>query len=231
MPESIESLRKPRIEVVNLPINSISPDPKNPNRIPEDLLEALGRDIVARGFVQPVLVRSGNQRPPGHPEAEWVIVDGEHRWTKLKEFGAEECPCVIDPLENEEDAQVRMLTMNRLRGEFVPVKLARLLVDLSESMGEDELRTRLSMDEGEFRDTLEFAGFDDDVSQKLGARIEAERKAAPEVLQFVMSKADAAKVEKVIEPLVNDDTDRGKALVAVCEDYASRPVRAVPDPD
>ena len=68
------------LNVVEVPIDDLRPDPANPRRISEAELEALTRSIREWGFVQPVLARAedrtvigGHQRltagaaPPAAP--------------------------------------------------------------------------------------------------------------------------------------------------------------------
>ena len=86
------------------------------------------------------------------------IIDGEHRWRVLGELGAETVPCIVDEAD-EADADIRMITMNRLRGQFVPVKLAHLLADLAQRIDRKELEKRLSMDPAELKDLLELGDF------------------------------------------------------------------------
>ena len=45
------------LEVVEVPIDDLRPDPANPRRISDAQIEALTRSLKEYGFVQPVLVR------------------------------------------------------------------------------------------------------------------------------------------------------------------------------
>jgi ParB family chromosome partitioning protein len=214
MSKSIEEgLRQPDLQIENLPIESVQPDPANPNELPDDLLDTLKQDVRERGFVQPVLVR-----PLEGEEERYQIIDGEHRWKVLLELGAETVPAVVEDV-SEDDARLRNITMNRLRGSFVPIKLALLLADLNQRIPEDELRRRLGMDEAELKDSLRLAEFTDELPDKVREATEREEKEAPEVLQFVLTKRDAKVVERVIGKLTNETTDRAKALVQLCREY------------
>lgn len=205
-----------QIELENIPVDLIDPDPDNPNEIDEAMMEALSAEID-RGFVQPILVRPAGDR--------WKLVDGEHRWRLVTDKGYPTIPAVIDRSfadgqEGEDEAKVKLLTMNRLRGQFVPIKLAYVLADLTKRIPEDQLRKRLGMDAGELRDNLRLANFTDDVGERLRENIEREARDAPAVLTFVCANPqDAAAISRVVDALVGDDVDRGQALAAICRAY------------
>lgn len=86
------------------------------------------------------------------------IIDGEHRWRVLGELGAETVPCVVDET-NATDAEVRMLTMNRLRGSFVPIKLAHMLADLASRTEPKDIQKRLGMDAKEMKNLLDLGDY------------------------------------------------------------------------
>jgi len=139
------------VEVRNIPLGDIEPEPSNPNEMSDEILEALKDDIRRRGFVQPILVR-----PVGEG---YRIIDGEHRWRVMGELGAAVIPSVVVN-DDETDARVRMLTMNRLRGEFVPVRLAHLLADLAKRVDPGEIGKRLGMGKAELAELLDLGGWE-----------------------------------------------------------------------
>lgn len=215
MAKSIEELRDIDLEVVKLPIDSVEPDPQNPNELPDDMMDTLKQDVKERGFVQPIVVR-----PLGEVEGEkrYMLIDGEHRWRVLRDLGFEVVPAVVDDL-SESDAKIRNITMNRLRGQLVPIKLAFLLADLHKHISEEELTRRLGMDASEFKDTLRLANFTDDVAESVKSATQREEREAPEVLQFVLSKRDAKVVEDVLAKITDETTDRAAALVILARAY------------
>ena len=208
MSESIESMRRFGVGVVDLPTGKLKPDPDNPNKIGQDIMNALRRDITERGFFQPVLVRpmKGGYR----------IIDGEHRWRILSEAKAKTVPCVIDDALDD-DAKVRMITMNRLQGRPDPVKLADLLVELVGRLDEDELRERLAVDEEEWVDLTAPTQFDEGVEGVLAAALDEEGLAAPEVLRWRLGPRQAQQVEERLKELTEDGTSRADALIAILE--------------
>lgn len=212
MAESIDSMRRERLAVSDIPTDLIQPDPANPNTVSDELMEALRADIVKRGFVQPVVVR-----PEPGKEDRYLIVDGEHRWKVLKAAGAETIPCVID-IAGEDDGRLRMLTMNRLRGEFVPVRMAGILARLAGEMDEDELTERLGMDDDEYTAVMAAESAGADVNDRLAAALQREQDNAPEVLTWKFSPEQAATVEAaIIERMVAGAKTRADALIEMLE--------------
>ena len=104
-----------------------------------------------------------------HPEGgrRYRIVDGEHRWRTLGELGAETVPCVIEAESNEVDANIRMVTMNRLRGHFVPIKLAHLLADLATRVDRKEMEKRLGMDASDMKNLLDLGDYTEPPAPKV----------------------------------------------------------------
>jgi ParB/RepB/Spo0J family partition protein len=207
-----------QIDIRSIPIADIDLTPGNPNFVDEETMEALGREID-RGFVQPILVRPNGDR--------WTCVDGEHRLKIVAERGFRTIPAVVEPIDDVE-GRVRLLTMNRLRGQFVPIQLAHFLVNLSQEVPEDELRKRLGMEAGEFRDTLRLANLTDPVAEAVRTAREREEADAPVVLHFALRPRDAEAIERALAPMVNGDVDRGRALAKICREYTptAKPKRA-----
>jgi ParB family transcriptional regulator, chromosome partitioning protein len=200
------------LEVVLLPVGEIDPDPANPNLMDDALYESLRADIEEHGFTQPILVRRGEN-------GRYQLIDGEHRWRAVAELGYGAIPSVVTD-DDGDDAKVRLLTMNRLRGTFVPIKLAYVLADLAQRIPEDELRRRLGMEAGELRDHLRLANFTDELGLKLREGVEREDRAAPLVLTFVIRhEKDAAAIERVVNKVVGERTDRGQALAKICRAF------------
>ena len=212
MAESIDSMRRSSVEITDLPTAEIRPDPLNPNQVNDQMMAALRADILERGFVQPVLVR------PVPTDADfdgYYIIDGEHRWKVLKEAGAETVPCVIDDA-GEDDARLRLLSMNRLRGEFVPVKLAGLLAKLASQMNETELRERLGMEDEEYAAALQIGSAGADVDERLAAAMVAEAQNAPEVLTWRLPTEVAEKVEAEIQARLEAGAEsRAEAMIGL----------------
>lgn len=218
MPDrTVEELREElEIEIEPVAVDLIDPIPDNPNEVDEAKMAALSREID-RGFVQPIVVRPGK-------DGRWNLVDGEHRWLLVKEKGHASIPAVIDRnyedgQAGDDEARIRSLTLNELRGQAVPIKMAYVLADLAKRIPEKELRTRLGMDEAQLRDHLRLATFTDDLGDRLREHRDREDREAPKVLAFTCSQRDAALIERVVEAVAGDTLDSGKALAKICREH------------
>lgn len=205
MAESIESIRRERVEVVEIPTDRIEPDPSNPNKMTDSVLEALAEDVRTKGFVQPVLVR-----PSGDT---YLIVDGEHRWRVLRDLGIEVVPCVIDD-RPEDDARMRMVSMNRLRGKPAPGKLAGVLADLSDTIGPEAVTEALAMDDEEMVEALApnpVEGVEEHPIEQPEAQ--------PVVMKWRMNPESAEKVEAALEARqVAGAATRADALIELLDE-------------
>lgn len=210
---SIEDLSAElQIDLRHIPVDDIDPTPGNPNVLTDEIRDALSSELD-RGFVQPIVVRPEGDR--------WRLIDGEHRWELVREKGYKAIPAVVTD-DDETEGRIRLLTINRLRGQFVPIQLAYFLADLAKTVPEDELRKRLGMEASEFRDSLALATFTDPIDVAVRAAREQEEREAPVVLHFALSQRDAKVVEEAVATLVSSSVDRGRALAKICRDHKSK---------
>jgi hypothetical protein len=153
------------------------------------------------------------------PHLSIEMVDGEHRTRILADLGATTVPAVVVEGVEEDEARIRLLSMNKLRGQFVPIRLAYLLRDLASRIDEKELRRRLGFDAAEFRDTLRLTEFTEPFADTLRTAVQRESKEAPVVVKFVCSARDAAAIDRVVDKLVEGKVDRGQALAKICRKF------------
>ena len=114
-----------RIKVIErYPIDRIKPNPWNPNRMEDWQIEKLKESIKRFGFVDPVLVR-----PSSDPDADYEIIDGEHRWRAAKEMKLKEIPVVIIEDVDNKEAQVLTVVSNELKGTADPAILFDIVVE------------------------------------------------------------------------------------------------------
>jgi DNA modification methylase len=147
--------------VEQVPIDLLRPDPANPRRLTDEVLEALERSMRAYGCVQPILAR----RPDG------TVVGGHQRLVVARRIGLATVPVVWLDITVER-ARLLGLALNHISGSWDEQLLARLLAELDATLGldlsisgfgEDELRGLLrSLDAREKRDRPE--DFDLDVA-------------------------------------------------------------------
>jgi len=74
------------------------------------------------------------------PEREgcFLLIDGYHRWKAVADLGIDELPCEVWEISVEE-AKIRGLQLNYLRGRPVPQRLAGVLHDLGATYSLEDL--------------------------------------------------------------------------------------------
>lgn len=121
--------------------NRIEPNDYNPNEMEQEAFEAIVAAARIEGMNQPVIVR------PNLAKTGWyIIVDGENRWKVCVELKAKHTPCVVYEF-TEAMAKARTISFNNLRGKHVPIKLARLLVDLHKEFSPAQVRAMTGVTE------------------------------------------------------------------------------------
>lgn len=201
-----------RMEVVLIELNSITPNDYNPNSVPEDILAKLSQEIAQKGLTVPIIVRSrGNG---------YEIVDGFHRWLICRNLGFKEIPCIIQDF-SENEAKIKTLQLNYMRGQAVPIKLASLIHDLSKEIKLEDLAKRLPYEEVQLKDNLELLKLPDDFGKTLELKAQEEAGELPSVISFVVYKHQLSVIEEAIktalETLPKETKNlRAKALENIC---------------
>jgi ParB/RepB/Spo0J family partition protein len=116
-----------------VPIDKVEKNDYNPNSMEAELFEEITRQVKEEGMNQPLLCRVNPAK-----EGYYLIIDGEHRYEAAVIAGKKFIPIIVVPFD-ETRAKVRTLSMNGLRGQNIPIKLARLLVDLHKEFSSAEI--------------------------------------------------------------------------------------------
>jgi DNA modification methylase len=128
----------PALNIEQIPIDELRPDPANPRRIGDEELDALGRSLRQFGFVQPVLARREDR----------AVIGGHQRLLAARRLGLATVPVTFLDLSIEQ-SRLLNLALNKISGSWDEQLLARLLADLNASQnvdltlsgfGEDEIR-------------------------------------------------------------------------------------------
>jgi ParB family transcriptional regulator, chromosome partitioning protein len=125
---STDGVRDSGEELRELPVELISPNPKQPRRrFDQESLASLASSLGERGVLQPVLVRP---RPGGSYE----LVAGERRWRAAQIAGLQSIPAIV---REREDAQAleAALVENMAREDLNPIEEARACAALVEELG------------------------------------------------------------------------------------------------
>lgn len=115
-------------ELRQIPIELISPNPRQPRRrFDSEQLAALAASLQERGVLQPVLVRP---KPGGRYE----LIAGERRWRAAKIAELTEVPAIV---RRHDDAATLELALieNMAREDLNPVEEARACAALVEELG------------------------------------------------------------------------------------------------
>ncbi len=139
------------LQVVEVPIDQLRPDPANPRRISKAELEALTRSLKEWGFVQPVLARKEDS----------TVIGGHQRLLAARRLGYKTVPVTFLDISVEQ-ARLLNLALNKISGDWDQELLARMLADLKpvedidlslSGFSEDELAKLLkSLDHREKRE-------------------------------------------------------------------------------
>ncbi|TWG88995.1 ParB family chromosome partitioning protein [Mesorhizobium sp. J18] len=109
-----------------VPIELVSPNPRNPRRnFAEEDLADLAQSVREHGIVQPVIVRPAPK--PGHYE----IIAGERRWRAAQRAGLTELPVIIREVDDRAALELAIIE-NVQRADLNPVEEAngyQLLMD------------------------------------------------------------------------------------------------------
>ncbi len=137
------------VDVVDVPINQLRPDPSNPRRISEDELDALERSLRQFGFVQPVVALRADQ----------TVIGGHQRLVAARRLGLTSVPVIWLDISAEQ-ARLLGLALNKISGSWDDTLLARLL---------SELQAVPDLD-------LSLSGFDEDEVKELLRSLEVREK-------------------------------------------------------
>lgn len=125
-------MRETRIEnrVTSIPIDKLTAHPGSPNRMSKRNFARLVRNIERTGRYEPLVVRRQGDG--------FQIINGHHRCMALKQLGHETIDAVVWDVDDDE-ADVLLCTLNRLKGTDVLEKKLALLNRLNRNMHAREM--------------------------------------------------------------------------------------------
>ena len=201
------------MKITNIPVEKLSPNPWNPNRMSPEMKHKLKEYIKREGFVEPIVVRLKGDG--------YEILGGFHRWSIAKELGYATVPCVIVSLDDRR-AKILSINLNEMKGQSLPDLLANLVHDLSKEMNLEDLETQLPYSINELKDSLELLKIPDGLEAYLAEEAARQEKLRPQILSFVVDDAEAveAAIKAAMARQENNPT-RGRALLEICRHYLS----------
>ncbi len=156
---------KIRVNIQEVDLKSILPNPWNPNKQTEFVFEKERNSIREHGFIDPILVREKGKK--------FEIIDGEHRFKAAELEGFKSIP--VNNLGKVSDATAKQLTiiMNETRGTADNELLSKLLKDLEGEIGRDKLFESMPMDVSIIEDLLATSKVNwDEIGSSLGGNIQ-----------------------------------------------------------
>jgi DNA modification methylase len=138
-----------KIQIEQVPIARLRPDPANPRRITDSELEALTRSLHQFGLIDPIIARREDH----------TVIGGHQRLLAARRLGLTEVPVIYLDVTAEQ-AHLLNLALNKISGSFDEELLARLLADLEETPDLD----------------LSLSGFEPDEIAKLLKTLESREK-------------------------------------------------------
>lgn len=187
-------------------IDDLEKNEYNPNEIEAEFFEAIVDEVKDRGMPQPILCR-----PKPGEEGKFIIVDGEHRWKASKIAGKQKIAIVVVPY-TESEAKVRTLAMNSLRGQNIPIRLARLLVDLHKEYTPAEIRKMTGIGEDDQTSVLDLLKVPD-LKLSDGVKLSAQEVARPIAVNLLLLPDEHAAFTTAIKKAMKLAGDDVMALI------------------
>jgi len=203
----------------------IRPNDWNANGFDPINYPKLVESIREKGIMEPLKVMPDPER-----EGAFLLVDGYHRWKAAGDLALEELPCEVWEISPEE-AKVRGLQLNYLRGQPIPVRLANLVHDLNRTYSVDDLAGMLPWSESQLRDSLELLKLPADLQGKLEEQARQEAAEAPVPVTVVLLGKEHDYFERAMRQAkerLGKGARRGECLAAICSDFLTeRPEETV----
>ena len=189
-----------RIGTKLVPLGDLLPHPLNTNVMPKDYRRKLKAHIKRTGRYPFLVVR-----PHPKEEGKYQVLDGHHRVGILKELGHEQARCDVWEVDDRE-AKLLLATLNRLEGQDLPIRRAKLIHDLLGEMSVDDLAGLIPEGGRQIEDLhslLEFPA--DEIAAELEEEAEKTEKVLPRVMSFVVTPDQEEVIEQAVE-LASDGT-------------------------
>lgn len=153
----------PRSGIVQIPVELISPNPRQPRRNfnPGELSE-LAASMREHGVIQPLIV-SNDRQGEGY-----VLIAGERRLMAAREAGIEQVPAILREADDQQRLELALIE-NVQRADLNPLEAAEAFRQLSEdfNLSHEEIAARVGKSRTAVTNTLRLLKLDDSVQQAL----------------------------------------------------------------
>jgi len=194
----------------------IRPNDYNVNAFDPENYPKLVDSIRQRGILEPLKLM-----PDPDQEGHFLLVDGYHRWRAAGDLDIDPLPCEVWHISLEE-AKLRSLQLNYLRGHPVPRRLASLVHDLEATQGLDALARQLPWSTAQLKDSLELLRMPADMADRLSAAAAAEAAEAAVPITVVCVGPERIVFEdamRTAKEQLSGNPRRGTCLAEICRVY------------
>lgn len=157
------------MQIKQVSVNDIIPNDYNPNKMRDKDYGTLVNNIKKYGMLQPILVRPAEGQVLGY-----IIIDGFHRWKASKEARLESIWAVIVETA-EEEAKLKTVSFNSIRGSNDKEMLAELMEELTNYFSVDDIILETGYDYNEIKDLFVMADKDLSMFEELEKDVFMER--------------------------------------------------------
>lgn len=189
-------------KIKKIKIDDVRPNDWNPKEKNHARVQDIKKSIQIMGFKQPIQVRDNNG---------YEILDGEQRWTAMKELGAKEVYIYDNGKVTDEEAKAETLRW-QVQVPFDEIELAPIAVELA------DMNIDIPYTEEEIENYRQMAEFDFDYSSE---RPDFEDEDGVKTLSVKMTEEAYNVVMRAIAKLQEDIPDAGeaRAIELICANY------------
>lgn len=225
------------MEIRQIPVRQILPDPDQPRRqLNEESLQGLADSIRQHGLLSPITV------VPAEEENSYIILTGERRWRAVSSLGNELISCIVKN-SSEDTRLTEQLIENLQREDLQPLEKAQAIQIIGKNLNltNREVARRLGMSERTVGYLLDLLDLPEEIGQAVisspnrpsdgqitekHARFLKQLNSEPELQSAVVDKVRQEKLSgeatgKVVRALKHHPDDRDQILESAT-DHLSR---------
>jgi len=148
--------------VIEIPLTKIEPNPFQPRmEFDKAGIEELKQSILAKGVIQPIIVKKAGDR--------YQVIAGERRVRAVKEAGFETIPALVMDVESSEEMLELALVENVQREDLNPVDEARAYRTLMDryNLTQEEIARRVGKDRSTVANLMRLLRLSPEVQERL----------------------------------------------------------------
>jgi ParB family chromosome partitioning protein len=182
-----------------LPVGSISPNPKQPRQVfDEEALAELAHSVREIGVLQPIVVRSIPATGAG--EQRFELIMGERRWRATQAAGLDRIPAIVRDT-SDDDLLRDALLENLHRSDLNPLEEAAAYQQLLEDFGctHEQLASRIGRSRPQISNTIRLLRLPPAVQRRVAANVISAGHA-----RALLGLEDAEAMDKLAQRIVSE---------------------------